>query len=942
MPFVPGQRWISNAEPELGLGTVLRVEGRQLQVLFATAGMLRQYATHSAPLARADFRVGQKVIGKGRHFTIERIETSNELLIYHGEGQQLSESELDDTQSVSRADERLISGRVDRAERFDFRMEALVRRAESRRSPAHGLGSARIDLIPHQLRVAETASLRRPPRVLLADEVGLGKTIEAGMTLAHLLAIGRVSRVLVLVPESLVHQWFVELLRRFNLAFSLFDEERCEAIEIGGDGRNPFEDEQLVIASTDFLADDKNRGAQAIAAGWDLVIVDEAHHLAWTPESASPAYALVEALAEKTPGLILLTATPEQLGRSGHFARLRLLDPARYHDLDTYIAEADGYAALSQVVDRLLENGSLSDDDKMQLAEQFAGDEELQSLVEAGDGEAIAQALVDRHGTGRVMFRNRRARVGGFPDRIAELEWLDGSLLNDGQRQRLFGEFHTDLVIVPPENEIDYSDDPRLSWLLELIETTGSDKLLLICRSAAKVVALEEALRTRSGVSVARFHEGMSLLQRDRNAAFFAEPGGARLLLCSEIGSEGRNFQFAHRIVMWDLPLDPDLLEQRIGRLDRIGQKHDIRIHAIAYTVTAQQVLLRWFDEGVDAFASSPADGRELLRRFGRRLVGIADSHAQGGEDIDAEVDSLIAETHAVHEELSALVHGGRDRLLELASERGGREQYLLHAMNVIDRDDNEDYVTRLFEQFGVAIDEMAPGIVLLDPEHLSTDGFPGLRDGPQQATFQRSIALSREDLPLLQLDHPMVAGAMDLLLEGEHGNAAFLVDDQLPQRNALLECLFVLECVADRKLAVDRYLPPLPIRVVIDSRLQKRNDFRASDEALRRAGERAVEYARYKPILAKLVPPMLAQAETLAKERAATEIETALANAERDLGSELTRLTALARVNPAVRSSEIDAVREELAALRAAMPAATPRLDAVRFVCSKDFLALR
>ena len=942
MPFVPGQRWISNAEPELGLGTVLRIEGRQLQVLFATAGMLRQYATHSAPLARADFRVGQKVIGKGRQFTIEHIETSDGLHTYHGEGQKLTESELDDTQSVSRADERLISGRVDRAERFDFRMEALVRRAESRRSPAHGLGSARIDLIPHQLRVAETASLRRPPRVLLADEVGLGKTIEAGMTLAHLLAIGRVSRVLVLVPESLVHQWFIELLRRFNLAFALFDEERCEAIEIGGDGRNPFEDEQLVIASTDFLANDPKRADQAIAAGWDLVVVDEAHHLAWTPEATSPAYALVEALGERSPGLILLTATPEQLGRSGHFARLRLLDPARYHDLDTYIAEADSYVALSQIVDRLLESGTLDDTDKAKLEQQFAGDSELQALITSGDGDAIAQALVDRHGTGRVMFRNRRARVGGFPNRIAELEWLDGSLLDDEQRQRLFAEFHTDLVIVPPDTEIDYSVDPRLSWLLDLIESTGSDKLLLICRSAAKVIALEEALRTRSGILVARFHEGMTLLQRDRNAAYFADPDGARLLLCSEIGSEGRNFQFAHRIVMWDLPLDPDLLEQRIGRLDRIGQKHDIRIHAVAYTGTAQQVMLRWFDEGVDAFKSSPADGRELLRRFGRRLVSVADSHAQGGEDVDAEAESLIAETRAAHEELSALVHGGRDRLLELASERGGREQYLLHAMNVIDRDDNEDYVTRLFEQFGVAIDEMAPGIVLLDPEHLSTDGFPGLRDGPQQATFQRSVALSRDDLPLLQLDHPMVAGAMDLLLEGEHGNAAFLVDDQLPPRSALLECLFVLECVADRKLAVDRYLPPLPIRVVIDSRLQKRNDFRASDEALRRAGERAVEYARYKPILAKLVPPMLGQAETLAKERAAVEIETAMANAERDLGAELSRLTALARVNPAVRSSEIDAVRDELAALRTAMPTATPRLDAVRFVCSKDFLALR
>jgi superfamily II DNA/RNA helicase len=98
-------------------------------------------------------------------------------------------------------------------------------------------------------------------------------------------------------------------------------------------------------------------------------------------------------------------------------------------------------------------------------------------------------------------------------------------------------------------------------------------KLLLICRTRAKVELLEEAaLRLKSGARVARFHEGLTLAQRDRNAAYFAQEDGARVLLCSEIGSEGRNFQFAHHLVLWDIPADPDLLEQRIGRLDRIGQ----------------------------------------------------------------------------------------------------------------------------------------------------------------------------------------------------------------------------------------------------------------------------------------------------------------------------------------------------------------------------------
>ncbi len=946
MALVPGQRYISNAEPELGLGTLIRIEGRSVQVLYATAGVLRQYAAHSAPIARAEFRIGQKVAGKGISFTIDRIDEEEGLLVYHGGSKTLNEAELDDTQAISRADERLISGRVDRADRFDFRQEALLRRARALRSPAWGLESARVDLIAHQLRVAEIAAARQPLRILLADEVGLGKTIEAGMILARLLASGRAGRVLVLLPESLVYQWFVELLRRFNLQFSLFDEERCESIETSDPGRNPFQDEQLIIASIGFLSGSTKRATQVAEAGWDLVIVDEAHHLAWTPDSASAEYALVEILAARTAGLILLTATPEQLGRSGHFARLRLLDPARYHDLDSYVAEADGYADLSAIAGRLSDGETLSTGDVEELSRRLGEDPQLASLLagpmNAAASNTLLDALIDRHGTGRVMFRNRRAQVGGFPHRVPKLVTLDGSELDDAQRQHLLAEFHADLQSKAPEIELPYANDPRLTWLLGMVDQLAAEKFLLICRSQAKVLALEEVLRTRSGIKVARFHEGMSLLQRDRNAAYFADADGARLLLCSEIGSEGRNFQFAHHLVLWDLPLDPDLLEQRIGRLDRIGQKHDIIVHACAFSGTAQHALLRWYDIGLDAFRGSPSDGRELLKRYGERLVALAEQHAHGGEDADSELDALIGESRATHEELSALVNAGRDRLLELASARQTNSDRLRRALADADADaENDEFILRMFEQFGIENEEHAPRTVVLDPEYLSTDGFPGLKDGPQQVTFDRGIALAREDLPLLRMDHPMVSGAIDLLLEGEHGNASFLVDDGQPARTALLECIFVLTCVADRKLAIERYLPPLPLRIVVDTRLLPRHDYQPGAECVKRSTERAIEYSRYRKLLTKLVKPMLAHAETLARERAQIEIGAALKSIERELGDEHARLVALARVNPAVRAEEIEAIDAELEALRTAIPQAAPRLDAVRFICSADFLNL-
>ncbi|EQD81123.1 ATP-dependent helicase HepA, partial [mine drainage metagenome] len=216
--------------------------------------------------------------------------------------------------------------------------------------------------------------------------------------------------------------------------------------------------------------------------------------------------------------------------------------------------------------------------------------------------------------------------------------------------------FSADTQQPPAALEFDYTRDARLDWLLQLLDAHAGEKFLLLCHSEAKVLALEAALRLRSGTGVARFHESLGLLQRDRAAAWFAAPDGARLLLCSEIGSEGRNFQFAHHLVLWDLPLDPDLLEQRIGRLDRIGQTRAIQIHHHALHGSAQHALARWYDEGCDAFRSSPADGRALLRRFGAPLRELALAHARGAEDADQELDVLVAETRTAHVESCAAI----------------------------------------------------------------------------------------------------------------------------------------------------------------------------------------------------------------------------------------------------------------------------------------------
>ncbi len=466
-----------------------------------------------------------------------------------------------------------------------------------------GLCGMRAGLIPHQLYIAHEVGRRHAPRVLLADEVGLGKTIEAGMIIHQQVLAGRAERILIVVPETLQHQWLVEMMRRFNLHFSIFDEERC--IEAFAEAENPFDTQQYVLCSLDFLRKSRKRFEQALEGEWDLLVVDEAHHLEWSQDKPSREYQVVEGLAERTAGVLLLTATPEQLGRESHFARLRLLDPDRFYDYEAFVEEEEQYAPVADAITSLFSGEKLPDEAKNQITELLSEQdvEPLFRIIESdSDEEAKASArqelidnLMDRHGTGRVLFRNTRAAIKGFPKRNVHLMPMDipqqyttsmrvsgmigGKMTPEARAvknlypEEIFQEFEG-------EDSSWWQFDSRVNWLLEKVKEKRSDKVLVIASRASTALQLEQALREREGIRATVFHEGMSILERDKAAAYFAqEEGGAQVLICSEIGSEGRNFQFANQLVMFDLPFNPDLLEQRIGRLDRIGQKRDIDIH---------------------------------------------------------------------------------------------------------------------------------------------------------------------------------------------------------------------------------------------------------------------------------------------------------------------------------------------------------------------------
>ncbi len=939
--FHVGQRWISESEPELGLGSVRRVTARTVTVAFVASDETREYALDNAPLKRVRFRVGDTIKDReNAPLVVQSIREEGGLIFYHSDGRKLCETEISDFISFSKPEERLFAGQMDAPEIFDLRLVALRQQHRRRKSKVRGFVGGRIDLIPHQLYIASEVAGRLVPRVLLADEVGLGKTIEACLILHRLILTGRAQRILILLPESLVHQWFVELLRRFNLWFHIFDEERCEAIETSNPEANPFLDDQLILCSLGLFVKNAKRVGQALAAGWDLLVVDEAHHLGWSPESVSCEYEIVETLGRSTPGLLLLTATPEQLGMASHFARLRLLDANRFHDLNGFVHEAEHYRDVARIAEKILGEKVLTRSDVKKLSEILAKTEdELPATLEKMDAairDGLIRALLDQHGTGRVMFRNTRATVSGFPKRKAQLHSLPEPRENMDLFHELAEEFAADTNVTAATTfQPDFTNDPRLDWLANLLRTLQQEKIVLICRTQRKVEAIDSALRARLTVKVAVFHEGLPLVQRDRNAAWFAEEDGARLLICSEIGSEGRNFQFAHHLVLFDLPLDPELLEQRIGRLDRIGQTSEIQVHVPFVAGSSQEVLAKWYHDGLNAFEKNLHGGRELLERFGAPIHDLAQDFHETEETSRAELTQLIVETKAARTEVATRLEQGRDRLLELNSSRPAAAAQLVGEIQRHDADISlDDFMISIFDHYSIHVEELTHRTFQLGSAGVFAESFPGLPTEGLTVTCDRKRALSREDIQFLTWDHPLVTGALDLLLGSEKGNSSFAKWPDHKVAGLYLETIYLLECIAPPDLHVDRFLPPTPLRVLVDHRGTDAGHS-ISQEIFARNLKPAEPYAlldqaEWREVL---LPDLLKKTQTIASSQIGGIVVQARREMNAQLGKEIARLDELQKVNHSVRDEEIELLIQQQRSLDQHLANARLRLDAIRLI---------
>lgn len=948
------QNVLSQAEPELGLGVLSKINASTLEVTFHKTKVKRLYSKNRAPIRRFTLQVGQKAYDfNSQVFTVERIENHNGLMKYFSKDHVYWEYEISEkVESISTALTHLFSGQLSDFKSFDLRKKTWLLKSNYLRSPARGLLGARVQPIKHQLYIASKVSERLFPRVLLADEVGLGKTIEACLIYSRLRAIGRAEKVLILTPPSLVNQWTAEMYRRFGELFCILNEERSLAEE-NTQGMSAFAANQKIIAPLNFLGENPLRLQQALEEDWDLIIFDEAHKLEWSEEEPNDLWLMSKALSTKTKSLLLLTATPQQKGTETQFGLLHLVDPEKFPDFESFLENLDHLKNLRQCV-QYLENAQW-DTAKALLKALYPKDHSLLSAFDRVDSKDtlsdFLNILIDRHGTGRVYFRNRRQKIKGFPKRTLCSIPLECSKDLKEHLEKIEGESTEDKHLVDYATgrslkrtfQSHPSHDSRFAWIQSFL-SQNHEKILVICANKERVEQLAAFLDPQYNQlgkrKISIFHEGLSIIDRDLQAAWFSRNDGAQVLISSEIGGEGRNFQFVKKLVLFDLPMHPDLLEQRIGRLDRIGQGSEIEIFVPWQKESPEEVLFRWYHEGLNAFEQFWNGAASTLEEYSEELLECFRFflNPKTARNLKEEkLETLLKNTQKTALRIRQEITNNIDTLIDFNSFNEHSGNKILESIDHADDDTSlEFYIREVFDFYGVDYEDYdQDGSILVKGGSLSfIEDFPlAAKEEDFAITFNRRKALAREDMLFLSLDHPLIESTFDHLLQHE-GTASFCQWEHSPfGKGALIQLTFVIEAKGRKDLQLERYFPLQMKSIVFDHKGNPIHPSKLQDleRSLVDLSDKSIlnKVSDLKNLIIPLVDKFTGKFDTwLEKEK-----EKSIKLAKEHTQKEMDRLKALLEINPLVSEKEVLKMQEIQEDVLTNLKGASYHIDAIRII---------
>lgn len=852
--LVIGQKVRYALQPEWGTGHLMELvdNGKQAVVLFpAREGgpvlVAARQGLVGVPLAVGE---GVKTL-KGKPGAIkEEVEGGRGLRRYLVKFEDGSEDEYPESQLHALPPKpdmlsMLKEGRVGDAKGFMLRRTALQLDDERKNDALGALLASRVMVKPHQVGVVQRVLSAGRPRFVLADEVGLGKTIEAGMIFSALRLSGLAKRVLIVTPSHLSVQWLVELFHKFNQLFTLLDGERYEKSLEEAPDVSPWARYDHVITSLELLQrNEKLRDAAADpGAYWDLVIFDEAHHL-----KGEKAFEAAQGLAKNSWGLLLLTATPMQLDPAEYHALLTLIDPQQAPTVKEFEARLARQETLSESVRALLAAKAKDAAAAVKkVRSQFPNDDELSRLEEPKD---VLAHLAETYSLSDRLIRNRRAIVGGFSERQLHRHPVEPSKAEEKARQTALEALAKDgtlkgAALAALLRRLE-SSPAAFASALKGTKALAETKLELPEKDAkyaafvkllkdiwakepkAKVLVFTEALATLEflrarlldeNVEALSYHGDLPLVERDRQVARFRDPEGPKVLLCTEVGGEGRNFQFSHHLINYDLPWSPATMEQRIGRLDRIGQSKPVDIHVFESEGSLSADVLNVLADAVGVFGETVGGLDAVLEEVEPKLTELALAKPKeraayvaelgkkvrtAREQVQHAYDPLLDTRSFDREAVEALVARAHTRMGEEPDEDDD-ESDLEEGLWAVARDLDErleENVTELALRIGLGVDTDQQVDAFQCAFHfghaLNVDALPGLDISKERTvlgTFWRDTAVEMEEIEYFATGHPIVESLFGFLRDGPYGrNGARFVELRVPGRPRAVELVFHLE----------------------------------------------------------------------------------------------------------------------------------------------------
>ncbi|MCT4641763.1 MAG: helicase-related protein, partial [Bacteriovoracaceae bacterium] len=411
--------------------------------------------------------------------------------------------------------------------------------------------------------------------------------------------------------------------------------------------------------------------------------------------------------------------------------------------------------------------------------------------------DKIISHLIDTHGTGRMIFRNTRDHLEKynlfFPKRVLHSKKIENTnKLNDK------------LVF-----------DLKFDYLKECLDQNSNEKVLVIVHSKDFAIKIHERLTSSTTIKSALFYSEQSLMERDRQAAYFADDDGARVLICTEVGSEGRNFEFASHLFLFDIPKVPDLLEQRIGRLDRVGQKHDINIHIPYIEKSFEHILIDWYEKVFKSFEAAPKAATTFYNEYKDKLEELIKSSFN-----QEDLDTFISNMKVKYDDLVIELSKGHDALLDINSFNFENAKAIKNSINEFNqKNDLDKYMNMAFDALGITIKDLSDKVFFIkESDNALLRGLPGLNSEGMSGTLSKDLASYRSDISLFSFEHPLIVNLVETLTNTEFGNLCIVKQNGAIKPDLCFELIFKLQTVASVGSVAREFLPLTPIRVLLDS----------------------------------------------------------------------------------------------------------------------------